>query len=61
MFDDGYNPFSFISSDVVVWNGIVTSFGSIQHFAHEGDSLRIANEVEEQNFVNSPNTLPYIN
>lgn len=43
-----YNPFSFMSSDIVVWNGIICSFGSIAPFTADGDQLRIANEDEEK-------------
>jgi hypothetical protein len=42
-----YNPYSFLSTDIVVWNGIVCSFGSIAPFTAEGDQLRVANEEEE--------------
>lgn len=59
--DGQYNPYSFISSDVVVWNGMLTSFGAIAPFAMEGDSLRIANEIEEAQHKDAPHTLPYVN
>ncbi len=52
--ESNYNPFAFISSDIVVWNGIITSFGSISPFTEEGDSLRIANESEEKEYKNVP-------
>jgi len=59
--EGNYNPYAFISSDVVAWNGMITSFGSIAHLTKEGDSLRIANDVEETQHKNAPETLPYVN
>lgn len=42
-----YNPFSFMSTDIVVWNDIICTFGSIAFFTRDGDRLRLANKEEE--------------
>jgi len=55
-----YNPYSFISTDIVAWNGLVCSFGSIAFMVNEDDSLRIANEEEEKFYKLAPEKLPYI-
>lgn len=47
MNDTHYNPFSFLSTDIVVWNGIISSYGSIAPLVKEGDEFRIASENEE--------------
>lgn len=52
-----YNPYSFMSNDIVAWNGILTSFGAIAHLTADGDSLRMANEEEERNYQNAPHSL----
>ena len=32
--------------DIVVWNGIITSFGVIKPFVSNSDRIRLANEEE---------------
>jgi hypothetical protein len=44
---DNYNPYAFIASDIVIWNGIVSTYGSIEHLIQEGDQLRIAADEDE--------------
>ncbi len=58
MMDNQYNPYAFISSDIVAWNGLITAFGSVSHLVCEGDSLRIASEDEEKTHKNSPDKSP---
>ena len=55
-----YNPYSFISTDIVVFNGLVVSFGSISFMVSEDDELRIANEEEEKAYKSAPERSPYL-
>jgi len=55
-----YNPYSFISTDIVVFNGLVVSFGSISFMVSEDDELRIANEEEEKVYKSAPEKSPYL-
>lgn len=41
-----YNPYSFISSDIVVWNGIISEYGAISPLIQDGDNIRRASEHE---------------
>lgn len=41
--------YTFISCDIVVWNGIITRFGSIKVNVA---SIRLANEEEKETFKN---------
>lgn len=54
-----YNPYSFISTDIIVWNGVIGQFGSFSPFINEGDSLRKANDEELKNYKSSPDKSPY--
>jgi hypothetical protein len=54
-----YNPYSFISTDVIVWNGVIGQFGSFSPFINEGDNLRKANDEELKNYKSSPDKSPY--
>ena len=58
--DNQYNPFAFISTDIVVFNGLVVSFGSISFMVSEDDELRIANEEEEKLYKLAPEKSPYL-
>lgn len=55
-----YNPYSFISTDIVAWNGLIVSFGSISFMVCEEDELRIANEEEEKTYREAPEKSPYL-
>jgi hypothetical protein len=55
-----YNPYAFISTDIVAWNGLIVSFGSISFMVSEEDSLRIANEEEEKAYKSAPERSPYL-
>ncbi len=43
-----YNPYAFISTDIIVWNKIICQYGSVAPFIGENDELRIAKEDEEK-------------
>jgi hypothetical protein len=45
-----YNPYSFISTDIIVWNKIICLFGAVSHLISEDDELRIANDDEEKHY-----------
>jgi hypothetical protein len=45
--EENYNPYSFVSTDIIVWNGIICQYGSVAHLIGEGQELRIANEEEK--------------
>ncbi len=45
-----YNPYSFITDDVIAWNGVICKYGAVSHFIIEGDDLRIANEIETDDY-----------
>jgi len=55
-----YNPFSFVSTDIVVWNGLIVFFGSIFFFMSETDEIRIANEDEKLLHKSAPEKSPYL-
>jgi len=55
-----YNPYSFISTDVVVFNGLVCSFSTISFMVSEEDELRLANEEEEKSYRLAPDKSPYL-
>jgi hypothetical protein len=37
--------------DIVVWNGIITSFGVIKPFISNSDRIRLANEEEVKRYL----------
>jgi hypothetical protein len=37
--------------DVVVWNGIITTFGTIKPFVSSSDRIRLANEEELKRYM----------
>ena len=41
-----HNPYSFISSDIIVWNGVICNYGAVCHLIEESDEIKIANEEE---------------
>jgi hypothetical protein len=45
-----YNPYAFITDDIIAWNGIVCKYGSVSHLISDGDDLRIANELENDDY-----------
>jgi hypothetical protein len=47
MMEEEFNPYSFTSTDIVVWNKVIATFGSISNFVQEGDDLRIATDDEK--------------
>ena len=46
--ENNYNPYSFFHTDIIVWNGIISQYGSVSPLICEGDNLRRANEKEVQ-------------
>lgn len=54
-----HNPFSFISTDIVVWNGLIVLFGSIFFLTSETDELRVATEEEVKLHKSAPKNSPY--
>jgi hypothetical protein len=40
------NPYSFIPTDIIVWNGIVSQYGSVQHLIGKDDEMRRASAEE---------------
>ncbi len=54
-----YNPYSFISCDVIVWNGLVAEYGTVAPFVQEGDDMRRANDDELKNHSSAPVKSPY--
>ena len=47
---ENYNPYSFISTDIIVWNGIITQYGSVAHLITEGDNLKKASADEVKTY-----------
>ena len=47
-----HNPYSFISTDIIIWNGVICQYGSVCHLMNEGDELQIANDEEVQTYKN---------
>ena len=41
---------NFIPTDIVVWNGIITQYGSISHLANREDKIVLANEEEVKSY-----------
>lgn len=41
---------NFYSSDIVVWNKIIATYGSVKLLVMEGDEVRLANYNEKQKF-----------
>jgi hypothetical protein len=54
-----YNPYAFLPSDVIVWNGLIAEYGSVAHLMTNGDNMRRANADEEKNHKLAPGTSPY--
>ncbi len=46
------NPYAFISSDIVCWNGLISEYGSISHLSASTDNIRRANEEEVNEYKN---------
>ena len=44
-----------ISCDIVVWNGVVTRYGSIKDLVDDNDDFRVATPDEIVSFRNSQN------
>lgn len=55
-----YNPYSFSPTDIIMWNGLLVTFGSISHLTDENDYFRKTNEVEIDQYKNAPETNPYV-
>ena len=51
--EEEFNPYSFMPTDIVVWNKIIAKHGAIIHFTQEGDELHIANEEEKLLYQNT--------
>ena len=47
-----HNPYSFISTDIIVWNGVICQYGSINHLIDADDELQMASEEEVQTYKN---------
>jgi hypothetical protein len=41
----------YYSTDIIVWNGIVTTFHFVKHLIREDDSLRLAKEEEKKKYL----------
>lgn len=41
-----HNPYSFVSVDVIIWNGIICQYGSVCHLIKDGDELSKASELD---------------
>lgn len=57
---ENYNPYSFSPTDIIMWNGILTSFGSISHLMSEDDYFRTTNEAEKKQYRDAPEKNPYV-
>lgn len=42
------NPYSFSSSDIIVWNGTICTFNSVSHLMDDNDEMRKASDEEMQ-------------
>lgn len=51
---DEKNPYAFISTDIICWNGVVCKYGSVEHLINKGDEMKLANEQETEDY-NSKN------
>jgi hypothetical protein len=47
---DENNPYCFISTDVIVWNGVISQYGSVQHFIGKGDEMHRASAEEVETY-----------
>lgn len=47
---DETNPYAFINSDVIVWNGVISQYGSVKHLIQKEDNMRKATEAEEDEY-----------
>lgn len=41
----------YYSTDIIVWNGIITTFHFVKHLIGEDDSLRLSNEEEKKRYL----------
>lgn len=41
----------YYSTDVIVWNGVITTFHFVKHLIGEDDSLRLASEEEKKKYL----------
>lgn len=46
---------SFITCDIVVWNGVIAKWGSVRDHYAEGDMIRLAERPEVQQFKEKQN------
>jgi hypothetical protein len=46
---------SLIICDLVVWNGVISEWGTIKHHYTEGDMIRIADDEEIQQYKDKKN------
>jgi len=58
--NENYNPYSFSSTDIIMWNGMLVTYGSIAHLADENDYFRTTNDVEKEQYKNAPEKNPYV-
>lgn len=42
---------AFINHDIVVWNGVITRFGTIKQMISDDDEVRIANNQETEAYL----------
>ena len=49
---DENNPYSFIATDIIVWNGIIGQYGSLSHFIDKKDEMRKASLEEIETYKN---------
>lgn len=41
-----YNPYSFNSDDVIVWNKVICQYGAVAPLIMDGDDIRVASDSE---------------
>lgn len=44
-----------ISCDIIVWEGVITRYGSVKSLIEEGDSVRLATVEEINNYKEKQN------
>jgi len=47
---DERNPYAFISTDIICWNGVISNFGSVENLIEKDDDMRLANEQELEDY-----------
>jgi hypothetical protein len=44
-----------IATDIIVWNKVISRWGSVKEFYREGDLIRMANEQEIEQYKEKQN------